>query len=110
MPARRDLLQAAAASAFSTALPALSLLPGLASAARPAASVPLASTPPEPTTVVYPRHLPQQDKQVDYFISLLHAALQRSGTRYALIQTQSEMVQSRALLEMASNEDRKSVV
>ncbi|ANH70793.1 hypothetical protein ABE85_21330 [Mitsuaria sp. 7] len=73
-------------------------------AARPSAAAPLAAAPPEPTTVVYPRHLPQQDRQVDYFISLLHAALQRSGTRYALIQTQSEMVQSRALLEMASSD------
>lgn len=86
MPGRRDLLQAAAASALSAALPAS------------------AAAPPEPTTVVYPRHLPQQDKQVDYFISLLHAALQRSGARYALVQTKSEMVQSRALLEMASDD------
>jgi len=104
MAGRRDLLQAAAASTLCTALPALALLPGAAAAARPASSGSPASAPPEPTTVIYPRHLPQQDKQVDYFISLLHAALQRSGTRYALIQTQSEMVQSRALLEMASND------
>ena len=107
MRGRRDLLQAAAASALSTALPALSLLPDRAAAARPAAGAQLAAAPPEqpePTTVVYPRHLPQQDRQVDYFISLLHAALQRSGVRYALVQTQPEMVQSRALLEMASND------
>lgn len=104
MPGRRDLLQAAAASALSATLPALSLLPDRATAARVAPAAPLATAPPEPTTVIYPRHLPQQDRQVDYFISLLHAALQRSGARYALVQTQSEMVQSRALLEMASND------
>ncbi|WP_082938822.1 ABC transporter substrate-binding protein [Mitsuaria sp. 7] len=104
MPARRDLLQAAAASALTASLPVLPFVPGRAMAARPSAAAPLAAAPPEPTTVVYPRHLPQQDRQVDYFISLLHAALQRSGTRYALIQTQSEMVQSRALLEMASSD------
>ncbi|WP_431101179.1 substrate-binding periplasmic protein [Roseateles noduli] len=104
MPGRRDLLQAAAASALSATLPALSLLPDRATAARVAPAAPLATASPEPTTVIYPRHLPQQDRQVDYFISLLHAALQRSGVRYALVQTQSEMVQSRALLEMASND------
>ncbi|MDH0863725.1 hypothetical protein [Mitsuaria sp. GD03876] len=99
MPARRELLQAGAALTLASALPGL---PGVARAARPPSTS--AVLPPEPTTVVYPRHLPQQDRQVDYFISLLHAALQRSGARYALVQTQSEMVQSRALLEMASNE------
>ncbi|WP_343635672.1 hypothetical protein [Roseateles sp.] len=99
MAERRDLLHAAAAATLGVSLP------GAARAARqPAASAPSPGLAPEPATVVFPRHLPQQDKQVDYFISLLHAALQRSGTRYALIQTQSEMVQSRALLEMASNE------
>ncbi|WP_431288074.1 hypothetical protein [Roseateles chitinivorans] len=104
MAGRRDLLQAAAASVLSSALPALALLPDVAAAARSAPGTSSDSAPPEPTTVVYPRHLPQQDKQVDYFISLLHAALQRSGTRYALVQTKSEMVQSRALLEMASDD------
>jgi hypothetical protein len=104
MPARRDLLQAAAASVLTASLPVLPFVPGRAMAARPSSAAALAAAPPEPTTVVYPRHLPQQDRQVDYFISLLHAALQRSGARYALIQTQSEMVQSRALLEMASND------
>ncbi|WP_431049648.1 substrate-binding periplasmic protein [Roseateles sp. L2-2] len=104
MAGRRDLLQAAAASVLSSALPALALLPDVATAARSAPGTSSGSAPPEPTTVVYPRHLPQQDKQVDYFISLLHAALQRSGTRYALVQTKSEMVQSRALLEMASDD------
>jgi hypothetical protein len=105
MPGRRDLLQAAAATVVAAALPAL---PDHAMAARASAAAPPdappSAAPSEPTTVIYPRHLPQQDKQVDYFISLLHAALQRSGARYALIQTQSEMVQSRALLEMASND------
>ncbi|WP_431259669.1 substrate-binding periplasmic protein [Roseateles chitinivorans] len=101
MAGRRDLLQAAAASVLGAGLPAL---PDPATAARASPPVPPAAAPPEPTTVIYPRHLPQQDRQVDYFISLLHAALQRSGARYALIQTKSEMVQSRALLEMASND------
>lgn len=98
MAVRRDLLQAAAASVLAAGLP------GGAMAARPAAPGKATTLPAEPATVVYPRHLPQQDRQVDYFISLLHAALQRGGTRYTLVQTQSEMVQSRALLEMASNE------
>jgi len=105
MPARRHLLQVAAASALGTALP---LRAARDVAARPGATPPdpQASGAPaaEPATVVYPRHLPQQDRQVDYFISLLHAALQRSGARYTLIPTQSEMVQSRALLEMASDD------
>jgi hypothetical protein len=105
MPPRRHLLQAAAASALCNALP---LRAAGDATARRSATPPdrqaSGTSPPEPATVVYPRHLPQQDRQVDYFISLLHAALQRSGTRYALIPTQSEMVQSRALLEMASDD------
>lgn len=63
-----------------------------------------ARLPPEPTTVNVPRHLPQQDRQVDYVFQLLHLALRRSGVRYTLRQTRSEMVQARALLEMTSDE------
>lgn len=56
----------------------------------------------EPATVVYPRHLPAQDRQVNYFVELMQLALQHSPRRYELRPTRSEMVQSRALLELAS--------
>jgi hypothetical protein len=56
----------------------------------------------EPATVVYPRHLPAQDSQVNYLVELMQLALQQGPRRYELRPTRSEMVQSRALLELAS--------
>lgn len=56
----------------------------------------------EPATVVYPRHLPAQDSQVHYFVELMQLALQHGPRRYELHPTRTEMVQSRALLELAS--------
>ena len=55
----------------------------------------------ESDQVVYPRHLHQQDPQVDYLARLLQLALQRSGRSYRLEAVSSGMVQSRALLELA---------
>ena len=55
----------------------------------------------EPDWVGYPRHLPQQDAQVSYFVELIRLALARSGRRYELRPTPSTMVQGRALIELA---------
>lgn len=92
MPDRRALLLAAGA--------------GMAAASAwpigGAGATPGAPGAPEPATVNYPRHLPQQDRQVDYVVELMHLALRRSGTRYTTRQTRSEMVQARALLDMTS--------
>lgn len=98
MPRRRALLMAAAACAGT-----LGPIPAW-SRRRSQESPLLDNSPPEPATVVYPRHLPQQDNQVNYFIELLSLALARSGTRYTATPTRSEMVQSRALLEMHSGQ------
>lgn len=58
----------------------------------------------EPERVGYPRHLPQQDRQVNYFVELMRLALARAGRPYRLEPTPSSMVQSRALIELAKPE------
>ncbi len=56
---------------------------------------------PEPRRIVYPRHLAAQDSQISYFLELMRLALARSGQAYELQPTRLEMVQSRALMELA---------
>lgn len=76
------------------------LLSGLGAGLVAGPGTALRAQPLEPPLVTYPRHLPQQDSQIRYFVELLRLALARSGTSYQLQPTRSEMVQSRALLEM----------
>jgi hypothetical protein len=74
----------------------LSCVPGLLLGGRAEAQ--------ESDEVVYPRHLAAQDGQVRYFVELMRLALARSGRRYRLRQTRLDMVQSRALIELAGEQ------
>ncbi|MDN3919557.1 hypothetical protein [Roseateles violae] len=60
----------------------------------------------EADSVVYPRHESLQDARSGYIqaLMLMHAALARSGRRYRTRQSESLMVQSRALIELARPE------
>lgn len=70
--------------------------------ASAAAAVPARSQ--ESDRVAYPRHLPQQEGQVSYFVELMRQALARAGASYRLEATSLSMVQSRALIELAKPE------
>ncbi|WP_084090335.1 transporter substrate-binding domain-containing protein [Andreprevotia lacus] len=52
-------------------------------------------------TIVYPRHQATHDPQLDYVLAVLKLAVQKSGKRYTLRQSDIIMVQSRAIEELA---------
>lgn len=60
--------------------------------------------------VVYPRHQAQSDPQLQYMLEVLRLALSRSGKAYELRQSASEMVQSRAIAELAANSRAVDVI
>lgn len=51
-------------------------------------------------TLIYPRHQGEDDPHLEYVLSLLRLALQRSGKTYALRSSAQRMVQTRAMLEI----------
>jgi hypothetical protein len=60
--------------------------------------------------VIYPRHQGQIDPQLQYMLEVLRLALSKSGKSYELRQSASEMVQSRAIAELAANSGAVDVI
>ena len=51
--------------------------------------------------VVYPRHDPERIPQWHYLVDVMKLAIQRSGARYDLVESQRAMVQGRVMRELA---------
>lgn len=61
-------------------------------------------------SVIYPRHQAAHDPQIDYVLSVLKLALEKSGQPYQLRQSDLEMVQSRAIIEIKNNSGKVDVL
>ncbi|MBI2733531.1 MAG: transporter substrate-binding domain-containing protein [Aquabacterium sp.] len=62
------------------------------------------------SALIYPRHQARNDPQLQYMLEVLRLAVSKSGKSYELRQRAREMVQSRAIAELASNSGAVDVI